>query len=107
MLDHDQKGIKTVRKRKVSDQIAGDLLKGAGAEGWDGKEGRLGWMCVDLVLLTRSAASDITANIRGKAQPPKLRGNTRMTSSGMVIMVGNDRMAKVGVSWDINLALVS
>ena len=39
MVDHDQKGIKTIRKGEVGDQITGDLLKGAGAQGQNGKEG--------------------------------------------------------------------
>ena len=71
-------------------------------------------MHVDLVLLTRSAAMDITVNIRGKAWPPKLRGNklasfenTRVTHCGVVMMVSNNRMAKIGIGWDINMALVS
>ena len=75
MVDHNQKGIKTVRKRKVGDQITGDLLKGAGAGRWNGKEGQSRWLCVDFVLLTRGTAMDITVNIRSEAGPPKLRGN--------------------------------
>ena len=51
MVDHNQKGIKTIRKGKVSDQITGDLLEGAGAGGWDGKKWRSGRVGVDLVLL--------------------------------------------------------
>ena len=97
MVDHDKKGIKTIRKGKVSDQITGDLLKGAGAGGWNGKQGRSGWMCVDLVLLARGTTTDIASNIRGKAWPPKLRGNklasfenTRVTHCGVVMMASDD-----------------
>ena len=71
MVNHDQKGIKTIQKGQVSDQITGDLLKGAGARGWNGEKWGTGWVSVDFVLLTRGATSDITPNIRGKAQPPK------------------------------------
>ena len=51
MVDHDQKGIKTIRKGKVSDQITGDLLKGARAGGWNGEKWGSRWMGIDLVLL--------------------------------------------------------
>ena len=105
MVDHDQKGIKTIRKGEVGDQIAGDLLKGAGARGQNREERRLGWMCVDLVLLARSTALNITVDIGGEARPPKLRSNklaslenTRMTRCGMVMVASDDRMVKVAIS---------
>ena len=57
---------------------------------------------------------DITLNVRGEAWPPKLRGNKlasfenpRMTSSGMVMVVSNNRVAQVSISRDIDTALVS
>ena len=100
MVDHDQKGIKTIGTGEVSDQIAGDLLEGAGAGGRDREEWGSRWMGVDLVLLARGASSDITADVRGKARPPKLRGNklasfedTWVASSRMVMMAGHDRVA--------------
>ena len=71
MVDHNQKGIKTIGKGKVGDQITGDLLEGAGAGGWNGEEWGSGWMGVYFVLLTRGTAADVAANIRGKAWPPK------------------------------------
>ena len=51
MVDHDQKGVETIRKGKVGDQLTGDLLKGARAGGWNGEKRRPGWMHIDLVLL--------------------------------------------------------
>ena len=51
MVDHDQKGIKTIGKGKVGDEITGDLLEGAGAGGWNGEEWGSGRMGVHLVLL--------------------------------------------------------
>ena len=72
------------------------------------------WMGIDLVLLARGTAVDKTVNIRGEARPPKLRGNklasfenSRMTSSGMVMVTSNDRVAQVSISRDIDTALVS
>ena len=71
-------------------------------------------MHIDLVLLTRSATPDITSNVRGEAQPPKLRGNqlasfenTRVTCSGMVMVASDNGMVKAGIGGDINMALVS
>ena len=114
MVDHDQKGIKTVREGKVGDQIAGDLLKGTGAGRWDGEKWGSGWVSIDLVLLERSTAPDVTVDVGGEAQPPKLGSNklaslenTGMTRYGMIMVVSDDRMAEVGFSWDINAALVS
>ena len=75
MVDHDQKGIKTVGKGKVGDEITGDLLEGARAGGWNGEERGPRWMGVNFVLLARCAPADIAANIRGKARPPKLGGD--------------------------------
>ena len=114
MVDHDQKGIEAIQKEEVSDQIAGDLLKGAGARGWNRKEGRLGQMHVHLVLLARSTAADVVVDIGGKAQPPELRcnqltsfENTGMSCSVVVMVASNDRMAKVISGQDIYATLVS
>ena len=111
MVNHDQKGIKTTRKGKVSDQITGDLLKGAGAGGQDGKQWGSRWMGIVLVLLAGGTSADITVNVRGEAWPPKLRGNKlasfenpRMTSSGMA---SNDRVVQVSISRDVDMALIS
>ena len=100
MVDHDQKGIKTIRKGKVGDEVTGDLLEGTGAGGWNGKERGSGWMGIDLVLLAQGTAVDITANVRGEAWPPKFRGNqlasfenAGMASSGMIMVSSNDRVA--------------
>ena len=51
MVNHDQKGIKTIGKGKVGDEVTGDLLEGVGAGGWNGEEWGPGWMGVDFVLL--------------------------------------------------------
>ena len=100
MVNHDQKGIKTIGKGKVGDQITGDLLEGAGAGRWNGEKWGSGGMGVNLVLLARRTSADITADVRGKAWPPKLRSNklasfedTRVASSRMVMMAGHDRAA--------------
>ena len=72
MVDHDQKGIKTIGKGEVSDQITGDLLEGAGAGGGDREEQGTRRMGIDLVLLARGTPTDITLDKRGEARPPKL-----------------------------------
>ena len=43
-----------------------------GVGGWDGKKQGPGWVCIDLVLLADSTATDVTVNVRGKTWPPKL-----------------------------------
>ena len=114
MVDHNQKGIKTIRKGEVGDQITRDLLEGAGAGGRNREERGVRWMGVDLVLLARGTAADITPDIRGKARPPKLRGNklasfedTRVASSGMVMVLSHDGVAQVSIGGYVNSALVS
>ena len=71
-------------------------------------------MHVDLVLLARGTPTDKTANKRGEAWPPKLRGNklasfedTRVASSGMGMVTSHDRVAQVSIGGDIDAALVS
>ena len=100
MVDHDQKGIKTIRKGKVGDQITGDLLKGAGAGGQNGEEWGPRWMGVNLVLLAQGTSTDITSNVRGEAWPPKLRGNKLVSlenswvaSSGVVMVTSHNSAA--------------
>ena len=114
MVNHDQKGIKTIRKGKVGDQIAGDLLKGAGAGGWNGEKWGSRQVGIGFVLLAQGTSTDITADVRGETRPPKLRGNklvsfenARMTSSGMVMVSSNNRVAQVSICRDIDPALVS
>ena len=72
MVDHDQKGIKTIRKGEVGDQITRDLLEGAGAGGRNREERGVRQMGVDLMLLACGTSSDITPDVGGKARPPKL-----------------------------------
>ena len=71
-------------------------------------------MCIGFVLLAQGTSADITTNVRGEAWPPKLRGNklasledSRMTSSGMVMVMSNNRVVQVSISRDIDVALVS
>ena len=114
MVDHDQKGVKTVRKGKIGDKIAGDLLEGARAGGGNREERGSRRMGVNFVLLARCAAADIAANVRGEARPPKLRGdqlasfeNARMARCGMVVVARDDGAAQVCIGRDIDAALVS
>ena len=114
MVDHDQKGIKTIGKGKVGDEVTGDLLEGARAGGWNGEEWGSGQMGVHLVLLAQGTATDITADIRGKAWPPKFRGNqlasfenARMSSSGMIMVSSDDRVAESSICGNIDATLVS
>ena len=51
MVDHDQKGIETGRRREVGDKVARDLLERAGCRGANGGERWDGWVGICLVLL--------------------------------------------------------
>ena len=114
MVDHDQKGIKTVGKGKVSDEITGDLLEGARAGGRNGEEWGSRRMGVSFVLLARCTSADIAANVRGEAGPPKLRGdqlasfeNAWMARCGMIMVACHDGAAQVSICGDIDASLVS
>ena len=61
--------------RSVICKIAGDLLERARGNGLDGREGGYGGMCVNLILLAKGTAFDISADERSKAGPPKLGSN--------------------------------
>lgn len=80
--------------------------------GENGKEQGMRQMCVDLMLLTCGTPIDILADKRHEAQLPELRGNelasfenTRMSSRGVVMVVGDDRVAEIGISEDIDAIL--
>ena len=114
MVDYDQKGVKTIQKWEVSDQIARDLLKGARARGRDGGKWGSRRVSIDLVLLARGTAVYIAANEGSKARPPKFRGNklmsfknARVASSRVVMMAGNHRSAKVCICRNVNMILKS
>ena len=114
MVNHNQKGIKTIGKGEVSDQITGDLLEGVGAGGQNGEEWGSGRMGVDFVLLACGTSVDITADIRGKAWPSKFRGNqlaslenSWVASSGVVMVTSHNRVAEASISGDVDAALVS
>ena len=114
MVDHDQKGIKTAGKGKVGDEIAGDLLEGARAGGWNREERGSRRMGVNFVLLAQRASADIAANVRGEAGPPKLGGdqlagfeNARMARCGMIMVTCDDGAAQVSIGGDIDSSLVS
>ena len=114
MVDHDQKGIKTIGKGKVSDEITGELLEGAGTGGWNGEKRWSGQMGIGFVLLARGTSVDITVDVRGEAWPPKFRGNELasfedawMASSGVIMVLSDDRVAKSSIGRNVDTSLVS
>ena len=71
MVYHDHERVEASRDREVRDKIAGDLLKRARGDGLNGREGGHGGVCVNLVLLAKSTAFNIAADVGGKAGPPE------------------------------------
>ena len=72
MVDHDHDRIKPRRRREISDEVHGQLLKGESDLGPDGKERRDSQVCVGLILLTDGATSNEVLYEGGKAQPPEI-----------------------------------
>ena len=70
MVNHDQERIETVRKREISDQINGKLLKRTGTGQGERREGRGGQVGVNLHLLTESTTCNKVMDERGHTRPP-------------------------------------
>ena len=75
MVDHNKKRVKGVRKGKVSDEIAGDLLEWASGDQVDGSERGNSGICVGFVLLANGTTSSIFMDEGGEAGPPEFGGN--------------------------------
>ena len=113
MVDHDQQRVKARRKRKVGDQITGDLLEGVRCVGHDQGERRDSGVGVCLVLLACGTAFDIFAHKLCKARPPKLHGDELASleisgvTGGFVIMTaGEDGVTKGVGRRNVDVALV-
>ena len=78
MVDHDHERVEAGGHREICDKVTGDLLKRARSNGFDGRQGRHSGVCVDLVLLAKSAAFDISADVGGEAGPPEF-GRDQLT----------------------------
>ena len=50
-------------------------MKRAGGDGFNGRKGGYGGVCVSLILLANGTALDIAADERGKARPPEFGGD--------------------------------
>ena len=89
-------------------------MKWMRARGRDGEEQGLRWICIDFVLLTRGTTLNVAPHKGSKAGPPELRGDeltgfedARVTHCGMIMMVGNNGIMKIGIHRDINAPLKS
>ena len=67
MVGHDHNRIKTQGKGKVSDEIHQELFEGQGNRGQDRTKQRNGRMCVNLILLANSTASNEMLDKGGEA----------------------------------------
>ena len=90
MVDHDQQGIKTVRGRQTGDKVDRELLKRAGAGGWQRGKGRDGWVSIYFHLLAESAASDEATDERRHTRPPVVLGK-KGVSAKEAAMTGSRR----------------
>ena len=70
MVYHDHERIEARGGREIRDKVTRDLLEGARGDGLDGGEGRHGGVRVNLILLAKGAALDISVDERSKAGPP-------------------------------------
>ena len=113
MVNHDQKGIKTIREWEVGDQIARDLLEWMRTREGDRKEWGVRGVCINLVLLTSNTTTNILADKGCESQPPEFQGNKlssfenpRVTSGGMIMVTSDHFMMKVSVSRNIDTILI-
>ena len=113
MVDHDQKGIKTGRRREVGDKITRDLLEGVGRGGANGGEWRDGGVGISLILLAGCTAFNVFADVGGKAGPPEFCGDklagfqvAGVTGTFMVMASLENSVAEGIVIGDIDAALI-
>ena len=113
MVDHNQKGIKTGRRREVGDKVAGDLLERAGCGGADGGERRDGGVGIRLVLLAGGTAFNVFADVGGEAGPPELCRDeltgfqvAGVTSTLMVMATLENSVTEGVIIGDIDTTLV-
>ena len=113
MVYHDHERIEARGDREIRDKVAGDLLERARGNGLDGREGGYGGVCVNLILLAKGAALNITADERGKARPPKLSGDqlsgfqeARVSGGFMIVASCKDGAAEGVVGGDIDTAFI-
>ena len=70
MVDHDQYGVKAMGDREISDEIHGDLLKGAGAAGRDRGQWGVGGVGIHFVGLASGTAGNEFLDKGSHAWPP-------------------------------------
>ena len=72
MVNHDHDRIKAHRRREISDEVNGELLKGESDNGLDREQRRHNRVHVGLVLLANGAAGDKVFHEGGEAWPPEI-----------------------------------
>ena len=75
MVYHDHERIEARGDREICDKITGELLKRARGNGLNGRKGGYGGVRVNLVLLAKGTAFDVSADEGGESRPPELGGN--------------------------------
>ena len=113
MVDHDQKGIETSRRREVGDKVARDLLERAGCGGANGGERWDGRVGIGLVLLAGGAAFNVFADVGGEAGPPEFQRDelssfevAGVTGAFVVVASLENGVAEGIVIGDIDTALI-
>ena len=113
MVDHDQERIKARGDREISDKIAGNLLEGVRRDGFNGRQGGYGRVCVDLVLLAKGTALNIAADKGGKSRPPEFGSNqlacfqeAGVAGRFMIMAAVEDGAAKGVIGRDVDTAFV-
>ena len=113
MVYHDHERIEARGDREIRDKIAGDLLEGAGSDGFDGRERGHGGVRVNLVLLAEGTALDVAADEGGEARPPEFGGDqlsgfqeAGVSGGFMIVASRKDGAAEGVVSRDIDTAFI-
>ena len=113
MVYHDQKRIKARGSGEIRDKIAGDLLKRARGDGFNGRKGGYGGVRVNLVLLANGTALDVAADEGSKAGPPEVGGDqlsgfqeAGVSSRFVIVATREDGAAEGVVGRDIDTAFI-
>ena len=113
MVDHDQERIEAGGDGEISDEVAGDLLEGAGGDGFDGRQGGHGGVCISFILLAKGTALHVSADKGGEPGPPKFGGDKLAgfqeagVAGGLVVMAAGKNGSSEGiVRRDVDAAFV-
>ena len=92
VVDHDQKGTKTIRQWKVGDEVNGELLERVSTRGGEWQECRDSGVGIYFHLLANSTASNETMDKGGHSRPPIILRQHEISAKEVSMARGEGQM---------------